>query len=627
MKKDPLTQTSINSFFSAGGIKREPDESMTNENDHSTDHLETQPDAKRRKVDDSTQNEPIKIKSEPIDEPMEIEGTAMGNEEQPNIKNEPKYPSDADTDEEADSDTEQETTNTGERHPNAQMESRTEQQTNTQIKTEYDSGGDTDNNPSDDEDDNESTANVPNQTNVEQIRIKQEPGISPNVRQASPTVAQPQMKTDQPIRIKSEPGISHDIPNDESMDFQQQHFKNEPQDDPIVSDQDTDEEKEVSNFNRHIEQQMQQKNTDWYQQPSTSYSNPPTFQTSHSPNLSTTVEPSEPFAPFEPFELFEPSDLGNKDILEASEDQQNIIESESHHSTTADGEPLLKLNQFDKIDENLIMNYIVVNDDEDNIDWNGLGELMEQYSQDLEAQLEVEREQLIKMKNEGLDQSQLKEVLQKLQKLRKKEDMLVAQKAKEEQKQSEQEKEKKQDSFMQSLFGPGFDASDFEQRLKFDTKPTTSRGYSSNSNRTTPNHSTETEDAKQKVTYKDIIDKPKVQPDYERPANHHQVSLFLNDQIKLKQTENKLDTVPEKAIKIVRDDKTIIKQKVERYLKPYYDNGSINKRTFEQICKEITRNHYELNDFGNDIYSAKIDYFRNENVFFFSFRFRLGINS
>lgn len=85
MKKDPLTQTSINSFFPVNNIKREPEDSMD---------FEGNPNAKRRKI--SNDGPPITIKNEPIDEDVSMSTTTntFHGAQQPIIKTEPGYDSD-----------------------------------------------------------------------------------------------------------------------------------------------------------------------------------------------------------------------------------------------------------------------------------------------------------------------------------------------------------------------------------------------------------------------------------------------------------------------------------------------------------------------------------------------------
>lgn len=95
MKKDPLTQMSINSFFPAASIKREPEDNL----DDDQDGLEnSQQQAKRRKVE--TEVAP-RIKTEPMDTYESVENSSVPT----TIKTEPNYDSDAGTEKGSDDET------------------------------------------------------------------------------------------------------------------------------------------------------------------------------------------------------------------------------------------------------------------------------------------------------------------------------------------------------------------------------------------------------------------------------------------------------------------------------------------------------------------------------------------
>lgn len=141
MKKDPLTQMSINSFFSTAAIKREPEDNDENE-------AENVQNAKRRKVDG---NESVRIKTEPMDT-NEVD-------QQVNVKQEPDdCDSDAHT-EDGESDNEMDTQIGAQANGSCPNEPRNgDAQTNhdnhnsvCNVKMEQESDNDTDT-PSDDED-------------------------------------------------------------------------------------------------------------------------------------------------------------------------------------------------------------------------------------------------------------------------------------------------------------------------------------------------------------------------------------------------------------------------------------------------------------------------------------------
>lgn len=609
MKKDPLTQTSINSFFSAGAIKREPEENM----DTNQDHTESQQNPKRRKIEESTDN--VKIKTEPVDEPMET-CEAEQPTQQNIIKTEPpEYGSDANTDSESDDDNE--TPN------NAQVEKsrkthESENGTHAEIphsiiKHEQDSDNDTDTPSDNDEDTTETTTNNENKSGP--IRIKSEPGVS---QQSAP------------------PKVPEQTPIAEPMDFQQQ-IKGEPQDEPNYSDQETDEDGTTSGlitskFSEHIEQQVagtsyntgrtQVQHSDWYQplptsnlspvssdisyrdtsnqsehqfkavdnqQPSTSYHSPastdfPHKDTSNQSGYQINLVKNQP----RPTSNHSPAstDFSYRDTSNQSGHKFNAVEpNPSLRGNTADRNLPLKLSQFTGVVKEAEKNYVEINDDE-NFALEDLGEVIEKYVNDLEKQNEAELEKLTKIKVEGLNPQQLKEASLRLNQLRKKKEMIMNQKAQEIRKRTEEELEKVRDSFMNGLFGPGFDASDYELRT---TDPSTPRGDSASTSK----------DIKGNVTYNEIINKPKIKPDMGKTAREHYTNVVLNEHIKNMKDQKMLDLVPDKAIETVLDSKTRIKTRVDRYLMPYYNDGVISEKAYSTICGTIVKDCFDMNIYGN----------------------------
>lgn len=254
MKKDPLTQMSMNSYFTAASsIKREPEDNV----DNNENEVNNAQQAKRRKLE----NEAVPVKAEPMD--TTDDGTL-------NVKGEPvDYNSDAGTekgsDDEMDTETQSKsnnarskstksTTNQNDDHVNGTQH--TENPTNElqNVKMEQDSDGDTD-----EDSDNEGldrTISGVNQVNAQQTLITQ-PAKKIQKRQnhADQHVAEyrPNFHSQ---RIEQQRIRTHPIVEDEPMTMVvaepvrvEENIKNEPDDDPVISDQETDDEFQYSESN------------------------------------------------------------------------------------------------------------------------------------------------------------------------------------------------------------------------------------------------------------------------------------------------------------------------------------------------------------------------------------------
>lgn len=582
MKKDPLTQTSINSFFSTNSNKREPDDKMNfNEN-----HSENAQRAKRRKVSDSNDYLNVNVKTEPIDEPMDEPMSKPANTfngEQVPIKTEPgAYNSDYEhTDEESDNEEANEafhgapaTSAKRERNGENRMDTdRNSPHSMTKIKQEQNSDNDTDT-PSDDDDN--------------------EPVSSP-IRK----------HTNQPFRVKTEPGleqlptVTHDTPaamnyNDEQMQVDND-FKEEPQDDPIESDQETDDEQ--SSFDQSKNQQQQpnvspyhDENIEWYQNQQPSTSSKPTmhFNQFNSGQAHSSSSSSGSSNQFKPINL-------------------NLVGSKSSQPVNmADGKPLLRFNHFEPANE--IPSHDVVNDEDDekDDDFDGLDDEIENYVKIIEQQNiayeQTHLEQLKKIsKHDKLGNKELIALQRKADEIKKRKQAMQSQKVKELQRQTEEQKEQEKDKFIQILFGPFYDFNRFDRLCRIDTAdgmPSTSRASGSTSTNTTDKKD------KKPITWRELMDRPKIEADHKKSEKAYHASVVLDKHIKLKLKENKLDEVPEKAIKHVLRNKVFIKNEVDRVLKPYLRDGKINKKEFESICKHGTHDCFE-----SKIYGKRLLYF------------------
>lgn len=589
MKKDPLTQTSINSFFSAGVVKkREPDENMANDRHQS----ENSQNAKRRKIDDSVENGHVKIKTEPIDEPMDT-----FNGEQPQTKREPNdnYSNSIPVKQEVNSDVETDTEAvTDDEMPNVPIK----QEVNSDIGTD-----------TEDESDDDNHGGACGGT-VAAVKIKTEPGVEPQVnrtiKQEPETVNQTQAQSNEPITIK-----------------------NEPQDEVIESDQETDDE-EIPNkslFNQHIDQQIGGRigffdtigrqnetqdpalNFDWRNQPSTSS------------------------------QLVQPPSYTDRHTLYSSDQQFNVVGSKSSTpATTADGTPLLRFNNFHGSDENVPdfykyqqpsgsneqqssaylasaneneeepnnfpvtprnnEHFIAINDDDDDddFDFEDLGDELDKFMKREEEQLNEEIKVVKKMseKIDGMtDEHLLQALREKVAALHKRKQSLVSRKVQEEKRKSEAEKTKIQNHFMYDLFGPAFDIKAFEDRLLNGTP-----SYGASTSRSRDDKKDIKKDVKMNVSYGEIIDKIKPEPDDKKAIHRHQITVKLDEHIKQKHRENKLNEVPQNQIDLVKKQKTKIRDKVNQYLAPYYENGTIRKNEYEEFSSSITKECFSANIYG-----------------------------
>lgn len=573
MKKDPLTQTSINSFFSPNKGRRETEDNMNFDQNDS----EPSQSAKRRKVSHSNDYVNVKVKSEPIDEPMPESANTL-NGGQISIKKEPTaYDSDyAGTDEGSDNEESIPTLN-GATLINVKREPGTENQTaapsspppltTTQIKEEIASDNDTDT-PSDGEDNDHVPNSISNHaTQLFRVKIEPDLELQSTARETSPAVQYNDEHQHEQMEIDSE-------------------VKEEPRDDPIDSGEETDDEQDAAfkgqNANPpHHQQNANQnrdENIDWYQhqQPSTS-----SHYSQHH---------------------FDQSNSGEAHSTKSL----NPVGSKSLRSvSTGDGDTVRRFNNFEPADEMSSHDHDMTDDEDDEKnddfdEFNGLDEELENYVKLVERETAADVKRLQKFSTENHGQKELIALQRKAEELKKKAQLMKARQVKEFHEKAEEQKERERDKFLQNLFGPVCDFSAFNQICRInadDEKPSTSTGQH---HRRPQAASSDTEDKKdiKPVTWRNFMGLPKKEADHKKTDKQHYVSVILDEHIKLKHKQNKLDEVPVQAIKHVKQDKELIKSKVDRVLQPLLQQKKITTKQYESLCKTTTHTCFDVGIYG-----------------------------
>lgn len=570
MKKDPLTQMSINSFFTTASVKREPEEHV----DSRENGMDNTQRAKRRKLDNSGVQDKVK----PIDK--------TDNPPSLNVKNEPiDYDSDGGTEKGSDDemDTEPQPVQLTERSAAAltsligPINKKTEHTKGTRyeqdianiqrtpttemlnIKSEANSDFDTDE-ASDNEDIYQTVSNrtpkvstkkqIQTSQHVESLEFEQRQYIKPESIEDEPTT----MVVSEPIQIEEKIQNEH---NDEDTDDE---------------NLDGNAEKQV-NIRQSANRYLQSDN----QQPSTSNnSNYDSFDFASTSSGIVQVKPNDTTILFS--QLKEPL--------------YNVGSKSARQVNTADGHPLLRFNQFNSVSEPLVLGHIEVIDDDADMDWDDLADEIEKYQSDLQKQYDEEMKQLQNIKMESLNQTDMMELRKRLDHLKRKKEKLLNERMKEWVQDSEEKQEEVRDKFMLKLFGLEFDILSLTRRMDIKSNHATTRRNSSSEAYGTD------KDQKRKIKYNEFMKKQKIKPEHEKTIKKHRVTVAINDHIRRMQIENKLDTVPQSVIDNIKKDKTTIKKMVDKYLMPYYTNGTINRQTYTVICQKVTQRHFEYNDYG-----------------------------
>lgn len=607
MKKDPLTQMSINSFFTASSIKREPEDNV----DNNENEVNNAQQAKRRKVE----NEPVRVKAEPMD--TTDDGTL-------NVKGEPvDYNSDDGTekgsDDEMDTETRNNLNNAGSKstksttNQNADHVNGTRNPTNEwqNVKMEQDSDGDTD-----EDSDNEgmdrtiSGMNQVNATQPAEKPQKRQNQVDQHVAEYRPNF-QPQPVEQQ--RIRADP-----IVEDEPMTMVvaepvrvEENIKNELDDEPVVSDQETDDEFQYSESNtpkrhRNVERQVQStrqstqddrhsfRSDQRYQQSSVSNS----IYQQQQPSTSSTnyQQPSTSNSYYNSF----PSTSSQNEAYDSSFSNNsqreqlfyNVGLKSTRQVNTVDGLRLRRFNQFNQIEEQSIEHHD--DEDDDVIDLDDLGDEIEKHQSHLEEQNERDIKKLKEIKMETLDSTGLKELKKRLEELLRKKQKYLNERISAEAKKSEKQKEEMRDQFLLDLFGLNFNIEKLDELIGAPNpeRPSSRRDSSS--------ETTEEDEKKKKMKYDEFMNKPIIKSE-QKSMKQHRAILAMNEHVKRMQDENKIDTVPQHVIDKIKLEKTAIKKMVDKHLMPYFTNGSINEKVYKVICEKVTHTHFEHNDFGEHL--------------------------
>lgn len=595
MKKDLLTQMSINSFFSASAIKREPEDNDAYQN-------QTAQNAKKRKIE----NAEVMVKSEPMDTEQSESTT-----QQVNVKPEPEdYDSDANTEAESDDDVD----TRSEMRGNDKMGNRN---TNP-IKVEQNSDVDTDEASDDDETTvpNFANDNRKSATNNDAMKVKQPKNYPNNQHETIERRSRPKQRLVSDRQngferhpIKTEPVTSHVSTSEmivsEPIKFND-NIKTEPADDPIRSDEETDDENQGEQMNTlqnppiktevlYDEYYKNQANIQNYQYQQQAEQEP-TANGIYDSFASTSKDVENmPVAPSaEMYYCRQPKSNTQPLITVGTRSTKSV--------NAADGTPILRFNHFETVvNEEPQVNVLVDDDDDDDDDMSVdlIGEF-ETYVKDYPKQIEKELAELKKcwqtdLKN--LSSTQLNEMRKKLDQLNRKKKIIYTQKLEEESQKTKEEKERIRDEFVRNLFGPYFNILALEQKFVINIAQRSQRPSTSQQHATT-----DQKEMKSTITYNEFMNKTNINSEQPKLMKGPLFNMAANNFVHEKQEKHKLNEVPKQVIKIIKDEKTEIKKRVDKFLMPYFKNKTINKVEYEKICQIVTKHQYESHDYGKSFF-------------------------
>lgn len=577
MKKDPLTQVTINTFFSPSKNKREPEEVMNS----GADEKSQQP--KRRKVDEPNVAE-IRIKPEPIDETFDGDATVpIGNtEESVNCKSEPlDYGSDSGT--EKDSDDEEELTIGPDQQwlhgPSPQLphaaanpipSSELAQERLQSPEHEFPQKTHT-----------ESLQQTAEQNEQENRRIKVEPMevVEPEDEifeadtimnfKAEQNEYNSDASTDKPSDDEEETITANMQLNEEGifntapevlMNGQQavadvlklpkldQTMKAEPCE-PLNSDN-IFVDPSVGRANEVRERPHRNQTTSVFApQPSTStgYSGKKMGAFGR-----TFLTPNDGASKFERKQFTRRSDHTKFNPTQSSTLASESMAQEAamaQEKATGQEEPVAQEEVNSNDDDG---DYYI--DDAECIE--DLGDEIEQ----LEIQYKEEFEQFKKIEISQLNLDEIKAYTKQADELRRKKEKIFEKQAREAAKETDKEREKMRDEFINQLFTSNFDITTWDRQINDgvtnQSRPSTSKQSSMPM----------AEPIEKKLTYNELMKKSNVKPEQQN---------------------------------INESKKMIIQRKVDRFLKPYLKNGTITEKTFGVLRDHIISDHLERHIFGN----------------------------
>lgn len=446
------------------------------------------------------------------------------------------------------------------------------------------------------------------------IHIKTEPGLNQNSNNCSDARDTggnaPQTSTNQSIQIKPEPGMDQnsdndtDTPSDDENDayttyghqeqstihndidrlpmyqshyneeqtlFDRAEFLDEPEDVPIESDQET-----VNEENEMMVDQQEEIN----------FSQPPSTNTGWD-QRQFNIEQS-------------PSGSGSSSNIEQRSKPLNVVGTKSVQSTSASkGEPMMRFNHFEETQAHDLTD----DKDDEQDDHFELVDLVDE----IESKFKEDMEILMNMPVNDTNQSQLIEMTRKMKKIQKNIERKQTQEHNKQKKESEERMDYERSAYIQNLYGVEYEEW-FEKMNDIciidsdDSKPSTSTAQqrASSSHASTSRASTENDKKDVKLlTWRGFLGKQKIENNPKKAERDAALDyVALDEHIKEKHKANKLNEVPEKAIKQVRDKKKAIKKKIDVVLEPYLRDGKINQKQYTIICSSCTRDCFEYDITG-----------------------------
>lgn len=264
-------------------------------------------------------------------------------------------------------------------------------------------------------------------------------------------------------------------------------------------------------------------------------------------------------------------------------EKENKFSDENHQES--DGERKMFKKNYDKQDpDGLEANYLE------------FAELVEAFKKKEEIRIENEMKEITEKITQNNEEYDGTELLKRIEKLVEEKERSVNQTAIEESEKAEKELENKRNEYLAELFNENFDITKWVnlivKNIKSDPKPSTSSSFGGQDYRRFAN------EKKPNLSYDQFINKTKAEPLIKKSHVRHQVDLLVDGNIKKLHNRGAASNIPIKMVTEIQNQKEVICRAVQKYLRPYLDDDTIEEEAFKTISKKLTEDHFERNCFG-----------------------------
>lgn len=281
-------------------------------------------------------------------------------------------------------------------------------------------------------------------------------------------------------------------------------------------------------------------------------------------------------------------------IFNESKQQYEKEDKFSDEKHQGDGERKMFKKNYDKQDpDGLEANYLE------------FAELIEAFKKKEEIRIENEMKEITEKIMQNNEEDDTTELLKRLEKLLEEKTRRVNQTAIEESEKAEKELENKRNEYLAELFNENFDITKWDnlivKNIKTDSKPSTSTSSSFGGQ----DYRRFANEKKPNLSYNQFINKTKVEPLIKKSHMRHQVDLLVDGNIKKLHSRGAANNIPIEMVTDIKNQKEVICRAVQKYLRPYLKDDTIEEAAFKTISKKLTDDHFERNCFGkkNDWHS------------------------